>query len=138
MAWLASSLNWHVVNGSYARDGLTRTAKFERQPYNVPVKQHIEVIIRVVEQEDCLPGELTGIRIRTEGDAPDAIFQAKRRVGGYVDIKELTPTRYSERCLMLNIPQESNVITSELDAPRRDRNYHRALELLDSLVAPHL
>lgn len=138
MAWLASSLSWRVIHDSYKRDGLTRSARFERHPYGASEEQHIEVVIHVLDQEDCMPGELTGIRIKTKGEAPDAIFQVKRRVGGFADVRELTPTRYSERCLMLNIPQESNVITSELDAPRRDRNYHRALELLDSLVAPQL
>lgn len=137
MAWLASSLSWRVLPGSYNRDGLTRTARFERHPYGED-EQQIEVVIRVLEQEDCMPGELTGVRIKTRGDAPDAIFQVRRQVGGYAQVRELTPTRYSERVLMLNIPQDSNVVSSELDAPRRDRNYHRALELLDSLVAPHL
>lgn len=138
MAWLGSSLGWRVVPGSYQREGLTRTARFERHPYGATEEQQIQVVIRVLDQEDCMPGELTGIRLKTKGDAPDAIFQVRRRVGGYADVRELTPTRYSERTLLLNLPQDSYVITSELDAPRRDRNYHRALELLDSLVAPHL
>jgi hypothetical protein len=82
-----------------------------------------------------MPGELTGVRIETADDLPEAVFQAMRAVGGFVDVKELTLNRFNERCLVLNIPQESNVITSELDAPRRDRSYHRALELLDALVS---
>lgn len=135
MAWLASSLGWRVVHGSYQRDGLKRVARFEQKQYGAASRHEIEVIINVLEQEDCMPGELTGVRIETSDDLPEAIFQAKRAVGGFVDVRELTLNRYSERCLVLNIPQESSVITAELDAPRRDRNYHRALELLDALMS---
>lgn len=135
MAWLASSLGWQVVPGSYQREGFKRTARFEHPSKRNDNQREIQVMIHVREQEDCLPGELTGVRIQTAGDAPDATFQVKRSVGGFADVRELTPMRYSERCAPLNIPHESNVITSELDAPRRDRNYHRALELLDALVA---
>lgn len=136
MAWLASSLGWRVVHGSYQREGFTRTARFERTNYDDESKREIEITINVREQEDCLPGELTGVRIETMDDLPESVFQAMRAVGGFVDVRELTLNRYTERCMTLKIPSESNVITSELDAPRRDRNYHRALELLDALVAP--
>ena len=66
---------------------------------------------------------------------PNAVFQVKRAVGGFVDVQELSPNRFVERCGTLRLPMESSVITDELDAPRRDRNYHRALELLDALVS---
>lgn len=136
MAWLASTLGWRVVHGSYQRSGMTRSARFERAEYGSETKREIEVAINVREQADCMPGELTGVRIETKSeDMPEAVFQAARAVGGFVDIRELTLNRFSERCLVLNLPQDSYVITSELDAPRRDRNYHRALELLDDLVA---
>lgn len=135
MAWLASSLGWSVVHGSYHREGYVRTARFEAFAPSKGTKREIEVTINVREQDDCLPGELTGVRLETEDDLPEAVFQAKRSVGAFVDVRELTLNRYSERCMPLNLPQESNVIASELDAPRRDRNYHRALELLDALVA---
>lgn len=134
MAWLASSLGWDVVLGSYQRQGDMRTARFKCASDN-GTEREILVTIHVLEQEDCMPGELTGIRVQTEGDAPDATFQVKRVVGGLADVRELTPTRYSQRVSPLNIPQDSTVLASELDAPRRDRNYHRALELLDELVA---
>lgn len=136
MAWMASSLGWRVVHGSYRREGFTRSARFERANYGDESKREIEITINVREQPDCMPGELTGVRIETMDDLPEAVFQAMRAVGGFVDVRELTLNRYTERCLMLKVPEESNVITSELDAPRRDRNYHRALELLDALVAP--
>lgn len=135
MAWLASSLGWRVVHGSYERAELTRRARFERGEYGSANKRQVEIVIKVFEQEDCMPGELTGVRIQTEDDLPEAVFQARRAVGGFADVRELTLDRYSERFLILNVPQESYVITSELDAPRRDRNYHRAIELLDALVA---
>lgn len=135
MAWLASSLGWRVVPGSYKREGLNRTARFSDRAYENESAHEIEVLIRVREQYDCTPGELTGVRLVTAGDAPDAIFQIKRSVGGFADIQELSPNRYVERCTTLHVPQESSVLVAELDAPRRDRNYHRALELLDSLVS---
>lgn len=138
MAWLASSLGWSVVHSSYHRDGLTRTAHFECGEYGKPDKCDIEVTINVRNQDDCMPGELTGVRIETSDDLPEAVFQAMRAVGGFADVRELTLNRYSERCLVLNVPHESAVITAELDAPRRDRNYHRALELLDALVGSNL
>jgi len=78
---------------------------------------------------------LTGIRLATPGEAPDAIFQVKRIEGGLADIQELSPNRYVKRNAALRVPHESSVLVAELDAPRRDRNYHRALELLDSLVS---
>jgi glucose-6-phosphate dehydrogenase assembly protein OpcA len=134
MAWLASSLGWRVVYGSYHREGLVRRARFERARYGSRDKREIEFIINVREQDDCMPGELTGVRIETSDDLPESVFQALRAVGGLVDVRELTLNRFSERCLFLNVPHESTVITAELDAPRRDRNYHRALELLDSLL----
>jgi hypothetical protein len=134
MAWFASSLGWKVVEGSYEREGVIRRARFERPNPKPNSPREIEFIVNVREQEDCMPGELTGVRIETEDEMPEAVFQALRAVGGFVDVKELTLNRYNERCLVLNIPHESTVITSELDAPRRDRNYHRALVLLDELV----
>lgn len=134
MAWLASSLGWRVRHGSYQRDGLSRTAHFECADYSTQELCDIEVTINVRNQDDCMPGELTGVRIETRDDLPEAVFQAMRAVGGFADVRELTLNRYSERCLVLNVPHESTVITAELDAPRRDRNYHRALELLDALV----
>ena len=136
MAWLASALGWRVVPGSYQRQDTTRTARFERFQADGQTTREIEFTISVREQEDCFPGELTAVRIETSDALPEAVFQATRRTGGFVDVRELTLNRYSERCLRLDIPHESNVIASELDAPRRDRNYHRALELLDALVAP--
>lgn len=135
MAWLASSLGWRVVPGSYQREGLNRKARFSGRAYEHESAHEIEVLIRVREQYDCAPGELTGVRLVTAGEPPDAIFQIKRSVGGFADIQELAPNRYVERCTTLHVPQESSVLVAELDAPRRDRNYHRALELLDSLVS---
>jgi glucose-6-phosphate dehydrogenase assembly protein OpcA len=135
MAWLASSLGWRVVPDSYRREGLNRTARFSSRTYENSSAHEIEVSIRVREQFDCGPGELTGVRLETAGDPPDAIFQIKRSVGGFADIQELSPNRYVERCTTLHVPHESSVLVAELDAPRRDRNYHRALELLDSLMS---
>ncbi len=129
MAWFASVLGWRAAPHSYQREGTSRRAHFITK-----AGRTLQVHINVVEQSDCLPGELTGVRIETQDDLPEAVFQAKRAVGGFVDIRELTLNRFSERCLTLNLPQESYVITSELDAPRRDRNYHRALVLLGELV----
>ncbi len=135
MAWLASSLNWRVVHGSYQRDGLARVARFERSVYGSDSKREIRVTISTRDQDDCLSGELTGVRLETENEPPELVLQANRAPGGFVHVSELTPHRFTERVAPLNLPQESNVLTSELDAPRRDRNYHRALELLDALVA---
>lgn len=135
MAWLASSLGWRVVPGSYTRDGLKREARFERRVYASDEPQEIRVTIRVREQADCMPGELTALRLETTGDPPDAVFQVKRAVGGFVDIQELSLNRFVERCNTLRLPEESSVISAELDARRRDRNYHRALELLDQLMS---
>ncbi len=135
MAWLASSLGWNVVPGSYQRQETQRTARFQHTRAGSESAGEIQVTIMVREQEDCLPGELSGVRIETSDDLPEAVFQGMRAVGGFVDVRELTLNRFSERCLRLAIPSESSVIASELDAPRRDRNYHRALELLDALVA---
>lgn len=137
MGWLASALGWRVVPGSYERKGMTRVARFERVQTTGATPREIQVDIQVREQVDCLPGELTGVRIETMDDLPEAVFQATRAVGGFVDVKELTLNRYNERCMKLNIPQESSVIMSELDAPRQDRSYHRALDLIDALVAPN-
>jgi hypothetical protein len=81
-----------------------------------------------------MPGELTGVRIEADGNPP-AVLEIKRAVGGYVDIKQTAGARVFERCATLMIPEDSAVVTSELDAPRRDRNYHRALELLDALLS---
>ncbi|MDL1897362.1 hypothetical protein FBQ82_13940 [Anaerolineae bacterium CFX7] len=134
MAWLASSLGWRVAPGSYERDGMTRRARFISRGYASAARE-IEVAIHVREQNDCAPGELTGIRLATPGEAPDAIFQVKRIEGGLADIQELSPNRYVKRSATLRVPHESSVLVAELDAPRRDRNYHRALELLDSLVS---
>jgi glucose-6-phosphate dehydrogenase assembly protein OpcA len=134
MAWFASSLGWKVVPGSYVREGIVRRARFERVQPTPNAPREIEFVINVREQEDCMPGELTGVRIETADDLPEAVFQAMRAVGGFADVKELTLNRFNERCLVLNIPQESSVIMSELDAPRRDRSYHRALQILDELV----
>lgn len=135
MAWLASTLGWRAVPGSYQRDGHNRMARFETRTYESEQPLEIQVTIKVREQPDCMPGELTGVRLETGGDPPDAIFQAKRAVGGFVDVQELSINRYVERCTTLYIPAESSVLAAELDAPRRDRNYHRALELLDTLVS---
>ena len=135
MAWLASSLGWRVAPGSYQREGLHRTARFISRAYEQETEREIEVVIRVREQADCTPGELTGVRLETPGDPAAAIFQIKRSAGGFADIQELSPNRYVERCTTLHVPHESSVLVAELDAPRRDRNYHRALELLDSLVS---
>lgn len=135
MAWLASSLGWQVVNGSYAREGHARRARFTRTRYDSDEQVEIEVTIQVLDQPDCLPGELTGIRLETGGEVPEAVFQVKRAVGGFLHVDELTYTRFGERTLTLNLPKDSMVVTSELDAPRRDRNYHRALELLYALVS---
>ena len=135
MAWLASSLGWRVVPGSYQRQETQRTARFQHTRDGSAGAGEIQVTIVVREQDDCLPGELTGVRIETSDDLPEAVFQGMRAIGGFVDVRELTLNRFSERCLRLAIPSESSVIASELDAPRRDRNYHRALELLDTLVA---
>ena len=135
MAWLASSLGWRAVPGSYQREGLTRRARFASRAYESEEPREIEVLIRVREQPDCMPGELTGVRLESSGEPPDAIFQVKRAVGGFVDVQELSPNRFVERCSTLRLPEESSVLVAELDAPRRDRNYHRALELLDALVS---
>jgi glucose-6-phosphate dehydrogenase assembly protein OpcA len=135
MAWLAGSLGWNIVVGSYERQGLSRSARYERSSASGEQPREIKFEIHVREQVDCLPGELTGVRLETTGDPPEAIFEAKRAVGGFVDVRELTPTRFAERCLLLNLPMESNVISSELDAPRLDRQYQRALQVLDALVA---
>lgn len=135
MAWLASSLGWRAVPGSYERAGTERRARFESRAYASEQAREIRVVIHVREQSDCMPGELTGVRLECEGDPPTAIFQAKRAVGGFVDAQELSPNRYVERCSALRLPTESSVISAELDAPRRDRNYHRALELLDTLFS---
>lgn len=137
MAWLASSLGWRVVPGSYQRDGLYRGARFERQPYDSANAREIEVHIRVREQFDCLPGEITGVRLDAQGNPP-AVFEIKRAIGGFVDIKQTTGGKTMERCATLVLPEDSAVVTSELDAPRQDRNYHRSLELLDALVASSL
>ncbi len=135
MAWLASSLGWRVTPGSYARDGMNRHARFSGRGYESADAREIQATIRVREQSDCAPGELTGIRLETAGEAPDAIFQVKRLAGGLAEIQELSPNRYVERCTALRVPHESSVVAAELDAPRQDRNYHRALELLDHLVS---
>lgn len=137
MGWLASALGWRAVPGSYTRQGMTRQARFERPEPKAHAPREIQFDIQVREQTDCLPGELTGVRIETQDDLPEAVFQATRAVGGFVDVRELTLNRYNERCMVLNVPLESNVITLELDAPRRDRNYHRALDLIEALVAPN-
>jgi hypothetical protein len=81
-----------------------------------------------------MPGELTGVQIDADGD-PSCVLEIKRAVGGYVDIKQTAGTKSFERCATLMIPEDSAVVTSELDAPRTDRNYHRALELLDALIS---
>lgn len=133
MAWLASALGWRVVHGSYERDGLVRRARFLRRSYEDGSDVEIEVLIHVREQSDCMPGELTGLRLEAVGQWP-AVFEIKRAVGGFVDIKEVTGPSTRERCATLVLPDESAVISAELDAPRRDRNYHRALEILDALV----
>lgn len=135
MAWLASSLGWRAVPGSYERAGTERRARFESRAYGMEQAREIQVVIHVREQPDCMPGELTGVRLECEGDPPSAIFQVKRAVGGFVDVQELSLNRYVERCSTLRLPTESSVISAELDAPRRDRNYHRALELLDTLFS---
>ncbi|HZQ08201.1 MAG TPA: glucose-6-phosphate dehydrogenase assembly protein OpcA [Anaerolineae bacterium] len=137
MAWLASSLGWDVVHGSYHREGHSRIARFSKQADGGNSDNQIEVVINVREQPDCQPGELTGVRLDADGDPP-AVFELKRAVGGFVDIKQTAGSKIMERCATLVIPEESNVIASELDAPRQDRNYHRALEILDALVAPTL
>ncbi|MCC7164956.1 MAG: glucose-6-phosphate dehydrogenase assembly protein OpcA [Anaerolineae bacterium] len=136
MAWFAGALGWRVVRGSYERQGMRRMARFERLEPKGRAPREIQFDIQVREQQDCLPGEITGVRIETQDDLPEAVFQAARAVGGFVDIKELTLNRFSERCLVLNVPHESAVLTSELDAPRHDRNYHRALDVIEALVAP--
>jgi glucose-6-phosphate dehydrogenase assembly protein OpcA len=133
MAWLASSLGWQVKHGSYRRHGHTRTAQFLRRIPGSRELAEIEVLIHVRDQPDCMPGELTGVRLESSGDPP-GIFEVKRAVGGFVDIKDNSGPHMMERCAALVIPEESTVLTSELDAARFDRNYHRALELLDALV----
>lgn len=127
MGWLAGALGWHVVHGSYQRDDLTRSARFVQGDHQV------WVTIRLREQEDCLPGSLTGVRIEARGE-PDGIFQIKRTAGGFVEIVEIAGSRTRQRCATLVIPAESAVIASELDARRRDRNYHRALKVLADLI----
>lgn len=134
MAWLASALGWCAVTGSYQRDGYNRVARFTACENAGAPAREIAVRIRVREQADCMPGELTGVRLETAGQVPDAIFQVKRAAGGFVDLEELVPHRFVERCATLRLPRESTVLIAELDAPRHDRNYHRALALLDSLV----
>jgi hypothetical protein len=108
--------------------------RFESKAPDKGKQREIRVEILVREQEDCIPGELTGVRLEAPGEPPEAVFEAKRAVGGFVDVRELTPTRFSERCLVLNLPMESNVVSSELDSPRLDRRYHRALEVVDAMV----
>ncbi|MBI4673777.1 MAG: glucose-6-phosphate dehydrogenase assembly protein OpcA [Chloroflexi bacterium] len=135
MAWLASSLGWRAAPGSYERAGADRMARFESRTYESEQAREIQVLIHVREQPDCIPGELTGIRLECAGEPPSAIFQVKRAVGGFVDFQELSINRHVERCSALLMPAESSVVTGELDASRHDRNYHRALELLDTLVS---
>ncbi len=135
MAWLASSLGWRAIGGSYERDGLDRSARFTGRGYGQVGEREIQVVIHVRELPDCMPGELTGVRLQTSGETPDAVFHARRAVGGFVDLQELLLNRFVERCAMLRLPKESTVVVAELTAPRRDRNYHRALELLDVLVS---
>lgn len=127
MGWLASTLNWTPVPGSYGRDGMSRRARFKQGDHEVAVR------INVREQPDCMPGELSGVRIAAEGE-PNAVFQIKRAVGGFVDIQDQKGTRLMERCATLHIPEDSMVIASELDSPNRNRNYHRAVELIEQLV----
>lgn len=134
MAWLASSLGWRVVPGSYEREDMNRRARFAHPDSENEPAREITVLIRLEEQNDAAPGELTSVRLETSGETPDAVFQVRRLGGGFADIQELAPNRYVTRCVMLHVPQESRVLVGELDAPRRDRNYHRALELLDNLV----
>jgi glucose-6-phosphate dehydrogenase assembly protein OpcA len=127
MAWLASALGWRVERGSYRREGGKRFAQLKQGT------EPVEVEIMQRDVADCMPGGLTGVRIEAHGD-PSAVFEIKRTPGGFADIRETTGQRTLERCATLMIPEESTVISSELDAPRRDRNYNRAQEILQELV----
>lgn len=127
VGWLASVLGWRPVPGSYQRQGLSRSARFVQNEHQVVMN------IRVLEQPDCMPGELTGVRIVAQGE-PEAVFQVKRSVGGFVTIQDSKGNRTMERIATLFIPEDSAVITSELDSPSRNRNYHRASQLIDELV----
>lgn len=127
MAWLASILDWQVVRGSYRREGADRTAQFREDAH------HVEILIRAVPAEDAAPGELAGVILRAEGRVP-AEFSITRARGGYVDCKATVGTKVSERIATLALPEEVTVVTMELTAPRRDRNYHRALQVLEDLT----
>ena len=93
----------------------------------------MEILIRAVPAEDAAPGELAGVILRAEGRVP-AEFSVTRARGGYVDCKSTIGSRLSERCATLAIPEEVTVVTMEMTAPRRDRNYHRALQVLEDLT----
>lgn len=137
IGWLASSLGWDVVHGSYQRDGQKRIMRFQRAADGKKDGLELEVIVLVRSQPDCMPGELTGVRLSAQPEIP-ATFELSRVVGGFVESKYTIGSKSMERTVTLVIPEDSNVVTSELDAVRRDRNYHRSLELIDELVSHNL
>lgn len=125
--WLATMLNWQVVEGSWKSNGIDRSLRL------LDKDREVKVEIRGKASTEAQPGWLDSINLRSSGK-PGASFQVKWCGEGCATTLVKIGTKVTERTAALNVPSEVELVCAEFDASQRDRVYHQALQILEQLL----
>lgn len=125
--WLATMLNWEVVGGSWRSNGKDRSLRLRDRG------REIKVEVRASDESRARPGWLEAVTLQSRTDPP-ATFQISSCGDECANTRVKIGDKVQERMVALTIPDEVDLVCSEVDASQRDRVYHQALQILEQLL----